>query len=185
MLTKEEISNNQDVELYNDFLNGDQEAFNIIIRKYRKNLIAFIMRYVKRIDIAEDLAQDAFVYILVNRKSFNYRFSLKTYLFIIAKSRALNYIKREKRSLILNEEYLSNIEDAINIEENFINTEKGKEIWLALNKLKKEYQLAIYLKDFQGFQYKEISKILNKTMSQTKMLIHRARKSLKRVVKGE
>ena len=55
----------------------------------------------------------------------------------------------------------------------------------AIKKLKYDYQVVIYLKDFQNFQYKEICKILNKTLPQTKMLIHRARKSLKKVLKKE
>ena len=35
-----------DVELYNDFLNGNKEAFNEIVKRYRNTLILFILKYV-------------------------------------------------------------------------------------------------------------------------------------------
>lgn len=44
------LKNKTDIELYNDFLNGNNEAFDTIIKKYREMLILFIMRYVNVID---------------------------------------------------------------------------------------------------------------------------------------
>ena len=56
-----------DKKLYKSFLNGDQKSFELIMDKYMENLIYFIYGFVKRIDVAEDLAQDVFVYILMKR----------------------------------------------------------------------------------------------------------------------
>ena len=185
MTIKTELENKDDLELYNNFLLGNNEAFNLLVKRHIKSLISFVQKYVKRIDIAEDLAQDTFLYILVNRKDYKYNFSIKTYLFIIAKSRALNYLKMEKNVVLLDENYSLNIEDTFNLEEDILNTEKNEEIKIALSKLKKKYELVIYLKDFQGFQYKDICKILNITIPQTKMLLHRARKALKKILEGD
>lgn len=81
-----------DVKLYKKFLTGNNEAFDILIDKYRNNLIYFIQGFVNSKDIAEDLTQDVFVYVLINRKEYDFKYSLKTYLYTIAKSRALNYM---------------------------------------------------------------------------------------------
>ena len=62
-----EIDRKTDAELYKEFLNGNEEAFNNIIRKYRKPLISFISRLVKSVEVAEDIAQDTFVYVLINK----------------------------------------------------------------------------------------------------------------------
>lgn len=174
-----------DIELYNDFLNGNNDAFNIIIKRYRKLLISFIMKYVKNIETAEDLAQDTFVYVLVNRKEYDFKYTLKTYLYTIAKCRAINYIKKHNRIVRYDESYIFDIEINNDIEDNLIRQEQNKLLYRSLKKLKQEYQIVIYLKDIQGFQYKEICKILNKTMPQTKMLIHRARKVLNKLLKKE
>lgn len=185
MTINKELEKKTDIELYTNFLNGDEESFNTIVKRYRQTLISFILGYVKQLDVAEDLAQDTFVYMLINKRNYNFKSSLKTYLFIIAKCRAINYIKRQKKSVAYDENYVLSIEDTLNLEEELLKEEKKKEIYFAIKKLKYEYQMAIYLKDLQDFEYKEICKILNKTMPQTKVLIHRARKALKKILKGE
>lgn len=77
--------------LYENFLNGNKEAFDILMDKYRLNLIYFINRFLNDVEASEDLAQDVFVYILINRKEYDFKYSMKTYLYTIAKSRTLNY----------------------------------------------------------------------------------------------
>lgn len=168
-----------DIKLYNEFLNGDNESFNEIMRIYRKELIYFIMKFVHNFDIAEDLAQDTFLYMIINKKEYDFKYEFKTYIYTIARCRAINYLKKQKKIVNFDEAYMQE-EDYLEIEGNIINEEKQKEILELIKKLKYEYQVAIYLRDFQEFQYKEISKILNKTVPQVKMLIHRARKSLKK-----
>lgn len=182
MIEKKELKRKTDLELYTEFLNGNEEAFNIIVSRYRKLLISFILKYVQQLDVAEDLAQDTFIYVLMNRKEYNFKFSLKAYLFMIAKYRALNYIKKQKRILTYDDKYALKLKDTMNLEEEILKKEGNKEIYFAIRKLKKEYQMAIYLKDLQNFQYKEICNILGKTMPQTKILIHRARKALAKIL---
>ncbi len=177
-----------DQELYLLFLKNDNEAFNMLVKKYRKSLISFIIKYVKNIEIAEDLAQDAFVYMLINKKEYDFKYTFKTYLYTIAKSRAINYLKKEKKKIIFDESYMLN-NDIESFEETLdatlIRKEKYELLYKNLKNLKQDYKLAIYLADFQGFKYEEISRILNKTLPQTKMLIHRARKALKKLLKKE
>ena len=177
-----------DQELYLLFLKNDNEAFNMLVKKYRKSLISFIIKYVKNIEIAEDLAQDAFVYMLINKKEYDFKYTFKTYLYTIAKSRAINYLKKEKKKIIFDESYMLN-NDIESFEETLdatlIRKEKYELLYKNLKTLKQDYKLAIYLADFQGFKYEEISRILNKTLPQTNMLIHRARKALKKLLKKE
>ena len=86
-----------DKELYKEFLLGNNKNFEEIVKRHKNSIIYFIQRYTKSIDIAEDLAQDVFLYVLIHKKNYRFEYSLKTYLYTIAKSKALNYIKREKR----------------------------------------------------------------------------------------
>ena len=67
MVKEENIQKEKtDIELYNGFLKGDKEAFNLIVKRYMKLLISFIMGYVKNQDVAEDLAQDTFLYMFIS-----------------------------------------------------------------------------------------------------------------------
>lgn len=173
------MNNKTDQELYYDFLDGKKEAFDEIVERYRKDLILFLMRYVKNYEIAEDLAQDTFLYILTSQKEYDFNCTMKTYLYTIAKCRAINYLHKQKM-LSLDENYVGNQTDYQCIDDNLLKEEERKRIKEAMKKLKKEYQIVIYLRDFEKLHYQEIAKTLNKTMSQTKMLIYRARKALRK-----
>ena len=89
---------------YRRFLEGDESAFDEIMKELFDGLVFFIDRYVHDIHAAEDIAIDAFSDLVVNKHRYNFKVTLKTYLFMLGRSRALKYIKRRKsvaKSLIL------------------------------------------------------------------------------------
>ncbi len=171
----------KDSDLYNEFLNGNNDAFNFIVKRYRKQVISFIYKYCRNYEIAEDLAQDTFLYVIINKKEYDFKYSMKTYLYTIAKSRTINYLKKNKNNISFDEEYITEV-DSFKIDSNLIREEEKLQIYKSIKRLKDNYQIAIYLKDIQGFENREICKILNKPMPQVKMLIYRARKSLRKVL---
>lgn len=171
-----------DKELYKEFLLGNKKSFEEIVIRYKNQIIYFVQKYVKSIDIAEDISQDVFVYLLVKKENYKFEYSLKTYLYTIAKSKALNYIKREKRIVELDE---NQFEDLEKLEEKIFKNEKIENLNNSIKCLKLEYQNAIYLADIEELSYKEIAHILKKSDSNVKVLIHRARKALEKIVKEE
>ena len=171
-----------DKELYQEFLKGNQKSFEKIVIRHKNNLIYFIQKYVKCVDIAEDIAQDVFVYILVHKVNYDFKYSLKTYLYTIAKSKALNYLKREKKIVHIDEMQFAEVEE---LEEKVFKKEREYNLKNDIKKLKIDYQNAIYLADFERLSYKEIGQILQKNNSQVKILIYRARKALEKVVRKE
>lgn len=174
-----------DKELYYEFLEGNNKSFDTIVLRHKNNLIYFLQKYVKSIEIAEDLAQDVFVYILIHKVKYDFNFTLKTYLYTIAKSKAINYLKREKRIVQIDENQINEINESEQLEEIVFRNEKIRNLRKSIKKLKSEYQDAIYLADIEGLSYKEIGRILNKNNTNVKVLIHRARKSLEKVIREE
>lgn len=170
----------EDKKLYKEFIEGNNYAFDKIMDKYTENIVYFIQRYVKRIEIAEELAQDVFVYIFINKSKYNFKYSLRTYLYTIGRSKALNYIKKEKKIIELNENYIYDVDT--DLEENLFKEEKIKSIRNSINKLSENYQVLIYLADIERLHYKDICKILNKSLSQIKISIYRARQALKEII---
>lgn len=169
-----------DRELYKQFLNGERQAFEKIIERYEKNLKYFILKYVKDIDITEDIFQSVILYILENKEIYDDKYSLKTFLYTIAKSRALNYLKEQKTIELDNEEVLNKEEKLL--EEIIMSNERKEKITKLMKKMPIEYQQAIYLCIVEGISYKEVAEIMNKTISQIKNLLHRARKKMKKLL---
>ena len=171
-----------DVELYKEFLDGKHSAFEEMVIRYKNSLIYFIQGYVKNIDIAEDLMQDTFVYVLVNKNEYDFKYSLKTYLYTIAKCRAINYVKRNKIHEDISE---IDIKDLESLEEIIFRREKEEKIIEAVRGLKEKYREVLFLYIIEDFSYKDISKILNISMNQVKVLIHRGKKMLSNILDKE
>lgn len=171
----------EDKILYEEFLKGNEFAFNKLIKKYRNNLLYFITRYVKNLEVAEDIFQDVILYILENKEKYDSNYSFKTYLYTIAKSRAINYIKRTGKFVELDD----NIKEGKILEEIVCSNERSKKIKNVLYKLPKDYQLVIYLTKIEGLSYKETAKVMDRTETQIKTLAHNSKKKLRKMLVEE
>ncbi|MBR6289809.1 MAG: RNA polymerase subunit sigma-24, partial [Clostridia bacterium] len=81
---------------YRRFLDGDKAAFEEIVNELFRPLVFFILGYVGNVHDAEDVAIDAFSDLIVNPRRYNFKTSLKTYLFMIGKSRAVDLLRHRK-----------------------------------------------------------------------------------------
>ncbi|MBO5199234.1 MAG: RNA polymerase sigma factor [Lachnospiraceae bacterium] len=164
---------------YRRFLNGDMESFEQLVIEYKDALIYFISRYVKDMAAAEDLAQDTFVEVLVHKERYNFKTSFKTYLFTIGRNKAVDYIRKYERVSLV-EEYPDMASDEKLLEERIVKEEEKRELYEALGGLKWEYQRVLYLIDLEDLPYAQAAEIMDKSESQIKILIFRARKALRK-----
>ena len=81
---------------YRRFLNGDESAFHEIMEALFRGLVFFINGYVHDMHAAEDLAMDAFSDLIVHPHRYNFKVSLKTYVYMLGRSRALDYLRHRK-----------------------------------------------------------------------------------------
>ena len=171
-----------DKKLYNDYLNGEKEAFEILYNKYKNKIEYFIYNIVKDYHKAEDIAQETFIYVIQHKMRENSSF--KYYIYLVARSKALNYINVEKRRNEITEKYLTNDNEQIEKDVlDIITTEESKkELLESIELLDERYKNAIYLVNIEGLSYEETSKILGETLQNTKNLIHRAKKQLRKIL---
>lgn len=170
-------SSDYDKKEYQKFLNGDISGFENLVLKHKDYLIYFISRLVKDISLAEDFAQDAFVEIYVHKERYRMDTNFKTYLYTIARNKAVDYIRKNSRMMFV-ENYPEAATDEHELEERVMKEEEKRSLHLAMKSLKDDYRAAITLVDFEEMSYEEAAKILGKSKAQMKVLLHRARKSL-------
>ena len=149
-----------DLELYNKYMNGEKEAFETLYNKYKNKIQYFTFNIVKNYEKAEDITQEVFIYILQNKVRENCSF--KYYIYLVARSRAYNYINQEKRRTEINEKYslLDSEEIQKDISDLIEKQEREKELTEAINMLDDKYKNAIYLTKIEGLSYKETAEIL-------------------------
>ncbi len=170
---------------YRRFLDGDEAAFDEIMEALFHKLVFFIERYVHDIHAAEDIAMDAFSDLIVHRHRFNFKVSLKTYLFTLGRSRALDYIKHRK---IIEFTSLSE-SDALaygekSLEEAVLSDERKRAVNTAVAKLSEDMRIAVHLVYFEEMSYDDAGRVMKKSRKQVDNLLYRAKKEL-RIILGE
>ena len=179
-----------------------REKIEELVELYRESLINFIYRYVRDPDTAEDLAEDVFVELLIHPDRFRNASSEKTYLFAIGRNKAVDFIRKHSRMVLLgdrdtltSEDELSFLERESRDEErlkrmaedndpatSIIRKEEREHLHRALRTIKKEYREALALVYFEDMTYEEAGRVMGKNNKQVENLIYRGKKSLARAL---
>lgn len=165
---------------YRRFLDGDESGFDEVLELYHDGLIFFINRYVHNITIAEDLAEDAFLELIIHKHRYHFRTSLKTYLFTIGRNKALNHLKHASK-LVQVDMDAADLEaaDLLTLEEHVLYDERKQKLNAALGALNEDSRTAIHLVHFEGLSYEETAKVMHKNRKQIENLLFRAKGTLK------
>ena len=168
---------------YRRFLAGDETAFDEILDLYRENLIFFINRFVRDTAAAEDLAIDAFLELLVHKNRYNFKTSLKTYLFMLGRSKAIDYLRHRARWKTIELSEAQGEEDSgFSIEDRLLAEERSRVLSAALETLPEEMRCAVHLIYFEGLSYEETAKVMKKSKKQVDNLLYRAKRKLRSVI---
>lgn len=167
-------------ESYRKFLRGDQQGLRELVELYRDELLLFIHSFVGDLTQAEDLAEDVFVELVVKKPRFRGGSSFKTWLFAIARHKALNFVKKRGRTQSVSVEELAALPDeCAGLERSLLRDEQHAALWRAMAGLKDEYRQALCLSYFEDFSNGEIAEIMGKSRRQVENLLYRAKGALK------
>ena len=170
-------------ELYEKWLGGEETAFDKIIDIYHDGLIFFVYGTLKNFADAEDIAADTFAELIVHKNRYSFGCSLKTYLFSVARNKAIDRLRKRKR---ISDSDISENEESITdgklLEEKLISDERSKIVREALETINKEYAQILRLTYFYGFSGDEICIIMKKNKKQTANLLYRGKEALKKVL---
>ena len=170
---------------YRRFLDGDESAFDDIVTGLFRKLVFFVDGYVHDIHTAEDIAIDVFSELIAKPHRYNFRVTLKTYLFMLGRSRALDYVKHRK---VINFVELSEAEnfpsDSESLEEIVLADERKRIVNAAVSQLSTDMREVIHLIYFEDMTYEQAARVIKKNRKQVDNLLYRAKKEL-RIILGE
>jgi len=148
------------------------KEFNNTVNQYSDNVYRFILKNIKNESKAQDVVQDSFEKLWINRKAVVYK-KAKSYLFTTAYRTMIDYIRKDKRLTLTDDSRTFESEH----ENNY--TDIQEVLHGAIDKLSEVQKSVILLRDYEGYSYKEIATITNLTEPQVKVYIYRARVFLK------
>ena len=159
-----------DNELINMAVSGDALAFDELVCRYDKMVLAIAVKYAEDNDDAKDIYQDVFIRVYRGLKKFKFESEFSTWLFRITTNVCLTYSSQKKKKKfvsIFNEEdeeneSISGLQDQENTPEKFTaSSEIFENINSAVNHLPPKQKMIFILKHFEGYKLREISEIMD------------------------
>ncbi len=156
-----------DFELVNNFLNGDETAFNLIVKKYQKKIYWHARQMLGNHLDADEVAQEVLIVLYKKLKSFNFKSSLYTWIFKIVSTRSLNQIRKKqvKRFFSIDDgDNNFDLEDPRDIVSDMAAREKLEMVNRVLQKIPPKQREIFIMRNYEEKSYEEISEITGKSV---------------------
>lgn len=150
----------------------NEQEYNQCVNSHADGLYRFIVKNLRHEEDARDIVQTAFEKLWRNREQVE-NDKAKSYLFTVGYNQMIDHIRKHKR-VQLTEEFGEGNKTTHQQHSNL-----KKTLMDALNKLNETQKSLVMLKDYEGYSYEEIGRIMDLNESQVKVYLHRARIILK------
>lgn len=171
-----------DEEVLNLVLDGDTEAFSILVKRHRNRVLRLGMSFLHDAEDAADFTQDVFIKAYMGLGSFKGRSSFSTWLLRIAYNAAINAKQRRKESLPIDEE--DEIPGELGVDESHEKDVAVEAVRAAMAGLPPRQAICIELYFYYNLKYAEISEVTGFPVNTIKSHVFRAKKILREKLAG-
>jgi RNA polymerase sigma-70 factor, ECF subfamily len=184
-----------DAELIRAAQQGDQAAFEELVRQYDQPVLRLALHLTGSEQEAKDIYQEAFLKVYRNLGSFRFECSFYTWIYRIVSNLCMDYLRRKQvrkedpshRVSADGEEFdlLEQVPDeraGASPEQDLMRRELGKRIGVALTKLSPRERMVFEMKHYQGLKLRTIGEALNTTEETAKNTLFRATQKLRKAL---
>jgi RNA polymerase sigma-70 factor (ECF subfamily) len=178
-------------ELLNRLRSGEEEAFEIVVRKYSTRLLAAARRIVNNEEQARDVLQDALLAAFRSLSAFKGEAQIYTWLYRIVVNCALMRLRSRRRKPEQPiESLLPTFADdghhservwewRTTPESELERSETRRLVLDCVNKLPENYRVVLLLRDIEELDTAETARALGTSVNSVKIRLHRARQALR------
>jgi RNA polymerase sigma-70 factor, ECF subfamily len=174
--------------------NGDEQAFEILVKRYRRRMLAVALRLTRVREDSEDVAQQSFQKAFVHLHRFEGKSSFSTWLTRITVNEALMLLRRGRghREVSIDEDSVDVKGDASHLEipapdpdpeASYLRREEVRILSEAMDKLRPGLRKAIELRDLGELSTEEAARRMGLSVSATKSSILRGRRKLREALR--
>jgi len=174
-----------DSELMQRVCGGDEDAFAVIVNRYKDPLVNYLTHMVRSRERAEDMAQEAFVRLYRNAERYRQAEKLAPYLFRIATNHTISEMRREKRwRLLMPRLVAGSSKSAPAPDVSLMSDEVQQKVNAALEKLPLKFRAPLALYEIEEWSYDDIARAMECRIGTVKSRIARARELMRRQLAG-
>lgn len=167
-----------------NLIKGDESSFNMVYNQYSEKVYRLAFRILKNDEQSEEIVQETFIRLWLNREGLDSSGNMWLYLYVIAKRLSLDAYKIICKSSVLSEKLLQEIHTIRNTtEEEILANELEQFTEKVISKLPKQQQLIFKLSRVEGLSHQEIANQLNLSPNTVKNHMVEALKTLKAQLK--
>jgi RNA polymerase sigma-70 factor (ECF subfamily) len=173
-----------DQEILDSVLRGNQADFAIIIDRYKNKAFSLLKRMLKNEQDAEETLQDCFLKAYNSLSSFKGEAKFSTWFYRIVYNTALTKLSSKKRKT---ENEMSSVDDHFDLKSDYdFSSSERKDLSVfvndLVNQLPERFATVINLYYLNEMSCEEISEILEISISNVKVVLHRSRNALKDII---
>jgi RNA polymerase sigma-70 factor (ECF subfamily) len=192
-LSRSELKDLSDEDLMENFQGGNEEAFNLLVKRYEDRLHNFLYRYTHNHQDCEDLVQETFFRVFRSRHSYERIAKFSTWMYTIAINLAKSLYKKKKRmtKVTIHKDPDDSEDRPMKLEDNNILPDDSlhekmciDELEKALMELSEDFREVVVLRDLQQLSYEEIAEIADLPMGTVKSRINRGRAHLQELLES-
>src|SRR5690349_20067406 len=172
----------------------DNAAYEYLVTKYHRPMIAFMYRMCRNQALSEELAQEVFLRVYRSRQGYTATAKFTTWLYRIATNLAVNHARDTKHERPENQVNIDEPDEetgrtidvadcGLNAEQIILRRERLAAIRQQVEALPERQRMAVLMHKYQGMDYKQIAEVLKLSESATKSLLFRAYETLRETLK--
>ena len=175
---------NSEKSLINLVKKGDKKAYEVLVLQYQDRLVFSVYKFLKDYELAQDIAQEAFVKAFKNIEKFRGDSSFYTWIYRIAINTAKNFLSSKSRKSEIYDDEIMELklsESAVTSEnpENILEAEELRSLMMdAIQDLPDDIRTTLSLREFDGLSYEEIAEVQNCPIGTVRSRIHKGREIL-------
>jgi RNA polymerase sigma-70 factor (ECF subfamily) len=169
-----------DFELISRIKEGDESAFRIVFDLYSSKLYAFSYRFLKEKEPCQEVVQEVFLNLWINRAKLDTQYPIAPYLYTITRRLTLNVLRHVATSQSAMNKMWLNVKKVSNeTEEEVFSEDLSRFTEQVLSKMPKQQQLIFRMSRHQELSYDEIAEELNLSRNTVKNHLVAALKTLR------
>ncbi len=175
---------NSEKSLINLVKKGDKKAYEVLVLQYQDRLVFSVYKFLKDYELAQDIAQEAFVKAFKNIEKFRGDSSFYTWIYRIAINTAKNFLSSKSRKSEIYDDEIMELklsESAVTSEnpENILEAKELRSLMMdAIQDLPDDIRTTLSLREFDGLSYEEIAEVQNCPIGTVRSRIHKGREIL-------